>query len=445
MAEENIDTNKQGNADSGDEAVIAFDEQLDVMKSKIQGTEPAAKEKEGDKPAKGDVSDDGKKDKGDEGEKKKPEKKTKDDEGELEIEDFGGVMSRSDKIKLAAEKKVKEEADAAEKKKQEEATNDEIPSEIKDASESVQDNWKKAIAKREELKKSNLEKDARIAELEKQAGESSLDSPEYKKLLTEHTEMAKTLEQTNYRDSPAFHKKFGNPIKEMSKSVQRYLDDVKSDVKAEELLAKADGDLGAAASSIAENMDEMTKAEFFKLMGEYKVIRREGNSALENHDESRKADVAQGRFDQEKAFSEVSDLIKSSGDVLIEACEPDDPDNPEDVKSANIMNVAIQNLEKYAREITQANMSEKQIAVVAYDAALQRVFKEGIEQRQNFEHKELGKKYNKLVGRYNKLLGKNPNLNQGGEGDPGGSGDGKPKPSGDAQKDFDSALSKMDA
>lgn len=362
--------------------------------------------------------------------------------------DLDGAIDLIDEKVLLSDRKKKEEVSDEDKKKSEEAAaaakkeEDEIPEELPSGEQERRDGWRNVKKKNTDLKTDNevkdatiAEKDTRISELEKQAGESSAASPEFQAIIKERDELAETLKKVSFRDSPEFVNSFELPMKSDSEAIDKILKDNGIEgINAKSLLSKPLMEMESKIAEISEDLGVLSKDAFLKSIINYKQLEAGRGTALDNAEEYQKNVNAQNQFNSEKAFMEVTKLVEAAETISI---DPDDPEDAADVESAKAYNEAMAAVPGIAQGILSEARDDHGHAAIAYEAAQFRSAGKAAEQRYIFEINQARTMYNDLGKKYNALLGKNPSLNSDDSQDLGGK---QIKKTGDAILDLDNAL-----
>lgn len=424
MSDPVVDTSSENNADA--DTVKGFDEQLGSMSDQLKGIVVPDAGSEGTEKV---VSK----------EEKKPAAKT----GEIELlPEKDKLSDRKKEVVISEEDKKKAEAEELAK-----TQDSSIPDELPAGEQERRDGWRNVKQKNSDLTVSNTalnttiaERDARIEELEKAAGESSAASPEFQAIVKERDEYRETLKKVSFRDSPDFVESFQIPMENNATEIDNILKQNGIEgINAVQLLSKSGPDLEAKIGEIMPELGVLSKDALVKAVISYKTLEGGRGAALDNAEEYQKNVTAQNQFNSEKAFAEVGELVKASGDF--DQLEPDNADDPADVESARLYNEGMSEIQQIAKDIVSKPMSDQEIAVIAYEAAQNRVAHKTLEQRYMHENNVITTQYNDLAKKYNALLGKNPNIGAGDSTDLGGKGD--PKPSGDAKLDFENKMSAL--
>ncbi len=376
---------------------------------------------------------------------KKEDKKAKGSDDELDLdalEKDQGLMSK----KESSDDDDSGEADKKKETEVEDKYKDDLPEELPDGEENRREGWRKIKAVRNELAETLKERDDELSELKKNTEElteklntSSLESPQYQQMEKEHKEMAELLEQLSFKDSLNYKKKYDAPMSALKKEIQGFLEGIEADVSVEQLLAKDRNAMMDAASELGEGMKSMQRRKFEQALDDVFDLKEQSSADLENAQEFNRNAEASNQYNQEKAFVTASKKIAEENDYFFKDQKPDNENDAEDVSTAAAMNEGRSKIPAMAKAILDKPIDETQATELAYNASIAQFFKESLMPRLEFEYKRDKKTINMLIGEIRKLREKNPNFNKGSDGGDGGAG--KPKPSGDPEKDFKGALS----
>jgi len=442
--DQSVDTNKMDQTGQTD-AQADLNKALSEMDKMAKNPDYTPKKDEKKDDSNKDVNKDTKKE-----EPKKEEKKDKsknpDDLDLDEITKNKGILSKGDETeesKQAAEEKAEQEKKEAEAN---ERYKDNTPEEIPDGETERKEGWRAGKQKRMELVENLKGADkevsdlkAKVDELTEKLNTSSLESPEYKKMEEEHKKMSETLEKVAFRESLTHQTKFAEPMKAQKELVSEYLGDAETDVTVEQLLSKSRKDMMVAASEIAKDMPSMQQNKFFAALDGFYDLKAQEADAIENAEEFNRNEIASNKYNSEKAFLEVTDMVSRENSKFLQDVEPDDLNDPEDVATIQALNEAKMQIPVVAKQLLDNELTEKEAVQLAYEASLNR-FNTVAMKRIEFEVMRDKTTIKKLADHIKALREKNPDFNAGSEDNKKG---GKDDSSGDPEKDFDKALSSL--
>jgi len=256
------------------------------------------------------------------------------------------------------------EAEAVEKARLEKEEADFVPQKAQDWAKA-----KKAIS--DKFEGDISAKDTKIAELEKRIQESSLQSPEYKAMQEQNTQMRERLGQLDLGNSPEFQEKFSKPAQALRQQMVNILTENEIEVTIDELLSKSGKELNLAISEVMEELPALSESTFKDAFLGYSQLNIDANAALNNFEETRGNINSQAVHNQEKAVMDIWDKVSSS-DMFAKKIEPDDVNNPADVASADRYNQAIEAIlpniiRKSTGDVTDRIAAEVFIKAELYD------------------------------------------------------------------------------
>jgi len=256
-------------------------------------------------------------------------------------------------------------------------------------------------------------KDEEIAQLKQQIGQSSLNSPEYQQMKSEHEQMAKRLAEVDIQNSPDFVKKYSAPAEQARQRMAAILKEagLDGDHNLQTIFMQGEREQKNAIADISDELGKFDGREFEDCYRKILSLNYEAADVLANAENAQQQLRSESTFNMEKAVQDTFAQMTDNGHAFLSEIEPDNPDDDADVQSARDYNNALNSILNNATQKSLSSMDEQSLASVYIKAELADLMINHGMKRLEHEFDTLLASNDDLQAKLDKIQRNNPQVN----------------------------------
>jgi len=256
-------------------------------------------------------------------------------------------------------------------------------------------------------------RDEEIAQLKQQIGQSSINSPEYQQMKSEHEQMAKRLAEVDIQNSPDFVKKYSAPAEQARQRMVAILKEagLDGDHNLQAIFMQGEREQKNAIADISDELGKFDGREFEDCYRKILSLNYEAADVLANAENAQQQLRSESTFNMEKAVQDTFTQMTDSGHAFLSEIEPDNPDDDADVQSVRSYNEALGGILHNATQKSLGSMDEQSLASAHLRAELgDFIINHGIP-RLEHEYNTLQAHADDLQAKLDKIQRNNPQVN----------------------------------